>query len=311
MSMLSGRVAIVTGAGRGIGRAHALELARHGACVVVNDLGTGVHGDGDDKAPADEVAAEIDQAGGHAIADYCSVSDWHGTQDLIARAVDVFGRLDIVVNNAGIVRDRMITNVTEADFDAVIGVHLKGTFNVTKHAGDHWRRVVKQGASNDARIINTTSGAGLYGIVGQSAYGTAKAGIAALTLITAMEMERYGVTANAISPMALTRILSTIPSMRDAQLTDGFDPLDPANSSPLVAYLASPASSWLTGQVLRVEGNRVQRLKGWSLDEDSSYSAASGGRLEATELVNGMRKLYRTMPVGIDTSNVGAAMTSG
>jgi NAD(P)-dependent dehydrogenase (short-subunit alcohol dehydrogenase family) len=268
---------------------------------VVNDLGTGVHGDGLDKGPADEAVAEIEAAGGRAVANYGSVSDWSATADLVAQAVDIFGRLDIVVNNAGIVRDRMITNATEDDFDLVLGVHLKGTIAVTKHACDHWRSVAKQGGTNDARIINTTSGAGLFGIVGQSAYGTAKAGIAAFTLITAMEMGRYDVTCNAISPVALTRILATIPAMKDATLQEGYDPLDPANSSPVVAYLASPASAWLTGQILRVEGNQVSRCTGWTVDQ-GSYFSAGGGRLAAAELVNGMRKLYRTMPVGVDTS---------
>jgi NAD(P)-dependent dehydrogenase (short-subunit alcohol dehydrogenase family) len=302
LSLLAGRVAIVTGAGRGIGRCHALELARRGAHVIVNDLGSSVHGVGSDTTPAKQVAAEIESLGGRAVPDHSSVTDWDAMRELVSKAVEVFGRLDIVVNNAGVVRDRMITGCNEDDFDAVVGVHLRGTFNLTKHASDHWRALAKRGDCSEGRIINTTSGAGLFGNVGQSLYGAAKAGIAGLTIITAMEMGRYNVTANAISPMALTRIMSTIPSMRDARLAeDSFDPLDPANSSPLVAYLASPASGWLTGQVLRVEGNRLRRLTGWTMD-DRSYTARAAGRLEAGEIENALRSLYGTMPVGIDTT---------
>jgi NAD(P)-dependent dehydrogenase (short-subunit alcohol dehydrogenase family) len=300
--MLTDRVAIVTGGGRGIGRQHCLELARHGAQVLVNDPGVGVRGEADtgtaaeaDERPADDVVAEIVAAGGTAIADYSSVTDWDACAAMVARAVDEFGRLDVLVNNAGILRDRVITSMTEDDFDIVLGVHLKGTFTMTKHACDHWRTVGKAGGQNSGRIVNTTSGAGMYGNVGQAAYAAAKAAIANLTLVTALEMGRYEVTVNAISPVAATRMTP------NATRPDGadWDPMDPGNSSPVVAYLASEHSRWLTGQVLRVEGNMVRRAHAWTLDPDA-YVAASGARLNAHELVDGMRRLYDTMPAGLE-----------
>ena len=297
--MLNGRVAIVTGGGRGIGRNHCLELARRGASVVVNDPGVGVHGEGGEpgERPADDVVAEINTAGGSAIADYSSVTSWEDCAAMVQRAVTEFGRLDVVVNNAGIIRDRMITSMSEDDFDLVLAVHLKGTFSMTKHACDHWRTVAKAGGSNCGRVINTTSGTGLFGNVGQSAYGAAKAAIANLTLVTALEMGRYDVTANGISPVAATRMTATAGA--DDLDTGEWSPLDPANSSPVVAYLASEASSWLTGQVLRIEGNVVRRAHTWDL-EPGEYVARSGARLDAAELVDGMRKLYGTMPKGLD-----------
>src|SRR5580693_8514993 len=211
MAMLDGKVAIVTGGGRGLGRAHCLALAAQGAAVVVNDPGAGLHGESPGETPAEAVAAEITAAGGRAIADHSSVTDWAATEKLITLAATEFGRLDVVVNNAGILRDRMLFSMTEEDFDAVIAVHLKGTFAMTRHACAYWREEAKRGAVRrdgeaGGRIINTTSGTGLFGTVGQANYGAAKAGIVSLTTITALEMARYGVTANAISPIALTRI---------------------------------------------------------------------------------------------------------
>ena len=241
------------------------------------------------------MVAEIVAAGGTAVADHSSVTSWDACAAMVARAVDEFGRFDVLVNNAGILRDRMITSMTEEDFDLVVGVHLKGTFSMTKHACDHWRTVGKAGGENSARIVNTTSGAGMYGNVGQAAYAAAKAAIANLTLVTALEMGRYDVTANAISPVAATRMTPNATRPED----DRWDPMDPGNSSPVVAYLASEHSGWLTGQVLRVEGNVVRRARTWTLDP-GEYVAASGARLDAGELVDGIRRLYGTMPAGLD-----------
>jgi len=299
--MLGGRVAIVTGGGRGIGRRHCLELARHGASVLVNDPGVGVHGDDGaaGERPADDVVDEIVAAGGHAVADYSSVTDWDACAAMVQRAVDEFGGLDIVVNNAGIVRDRMITSMSESDFDAVLAVHVKGTFSMIKHACDHWRSVAKAGGTNIGRVINTTSGAGMYGNIGQAAYGASKAAIANLTLVTALEMGRYDVTANAISPVAATRMTATVGGAEPS--ADTWHPMDPGNSSPVVAYLASESSGWLTGQVLRVEGNVVRRARTWEL-EPGEYVAESGARLSAGELIDGLRKLYGTMPRGLDAT---------
>ena len=302
MGLLDGKVAIVTGGGRGLGRAHCLALAAHGAAVVVNDPGAGLHGESPgnsaDQTPAEAVAAEITAAGGRAIADHASVTDWAATEKLIAGAVAEFGRLDVVVNNAGILRDRMLFSMTEDDFDAVIAVHLKGTFAMTRHACAYWREQAKRGAGRGGRIINTTSGTGLFGTAGQANYGAAKAGIVSLTTITALEMARYGVTANAISPIARTRMTDGMnPSLTSTGRTpEGFDPQDPANASGLVAYLASDASSWLTGQVFRVHGNRVQRLRGWrSVGE---YRSRSGGAVEPGELIAGLAEVYGTAPAG-------------
>lgn len=302
MGMLDGRVAIVTGAGRGLGRAHALELAAHGAQVLVNDPGVGVRGEDTTERPADEVVAEIVAAGGDAIASYDSVAGFDDARGIVERAVATFGRLDVVVNNAGILRDRMITSMTEDDFDAVIAVHLKGTFNMTKHASDHWRSVAKAGGANVARIINTTSGAGLRGNIGQASYAAAKAGIVGLTLVTALEMRRYGVTANAISPVAATRMVDSIGAERAP--AEGFDPLDPANPSGLVCYLASDASGWLSGQVLRVEGRVLHRMEGWT--SQATYASRDGARLQADELVDALPRLYGTFPAGVDASNLGS-----
>src|SRR5271166_1293899 len=280
MSMLDGKVAIVTGGGRGLGRAHCLALAAHGAAVVVNDPGAGLHGEDSDQTPADAVVAEIAAAGGRAIADHSSVTDWAATEKLITLAATEFGRLDVVVNNAGILRDKMLFSMTEDDFDAVIAVHLKGTFAMTRHACAHWREEAKRGAGRGGRIINTTSGTGLFGTVGQA---------------------RYGVTANAISPIALTRMTDGVAGVAvrnpvpDGALAD-FDPQDPANASGLVVYLASDAASWLTGQVFRVHGNRVQRLRGWR--SAGEYRSKSGRAVEPAELIAGLPQVYGTAPAG-------------
>jgi NAD(P)-dependent dehydrogenase (short-subunit alcohol dehydrogenase family) len=294
--MLEGRVVLVTGGGRGIGREHCLELARHGAAVVVNDLGVGLHGEAGGESPADEVVAEIEAAGGRAVADGSSVTDWEGVGRMVARAVETFGHLDAVVNNAGILRDRMITSMVEDDWDAVVAVHMKGTFAVTKAACDHWRSIVKAGGEVTGRIINTTSGTGLFGNVGQASYGAAKAGIAGFTVIAAMEMARYGVTANAVSPIARTRMTAGL--MAEQAEAASFDRGDPANSSPVVAWLASEASGWLTGAVLRVDGNKVQRVRPWEVDESTVVHSSDGGRLDALRLDEDLRRAYRILPRG-------------
>jgi NAD(P)-dependent dehydrogenase (short-subunit alcohol dehydrogenase family) len=269
-----GRVVVITGAGRGIGREHAVEFARQGARVVVNDLGVardgsqaGSHDDSNtDSAPANDVVAEIRAAGGEAVANGDDVADWDGAARLIACAVDTFGRLDVLVNNAGFLRDRMIATTSEAEWDAVIRVHLKGHFAPTRHACEHWRARAKAGESSDeiaGRIINTSSGAGILGSVGQGTYSAAKAGIAALTLVEAAELGRYGVTANAIAPAARTRMTEEVFADRMGAPTDGFDFNDPANISPLVVWLGSVESAGVTGRLFEVEGGIVSVADGW------------------------------------------------
>lgn len=296
MGMLDGKVAIVTGGGRGLGRAHCLALAGAGATVVVNDIGTGLHGESSTETPADEVVKEIVAAGGTATTDGTSVSDWGGVAELVRSTVEQFARLDIVVNNAGIVRDKMIFSMVEEEFDAVIAVHLKGTFAMTRHACAYWREQAKAGNPVSGRIINTTSGTGLFGNAGQANYGAAKAGIVSLTQITAIEMARYGVTANAVSPLAATRMTQGVAKVTSVASSEGFDPRDPANTSGVVAYLASDEAAWLTGQILRVDGDTVQRLSGWAIEGE--YSSSAGGALTPDELVAGMREIYGTAPLG-------------
>jgi NAD(P)-dependent dehydrogenase (short-subunit alcohol dehydrogenase family) len=303
VGMLSGRVVIVTGAGRGLGREHCLELARHGAAVVVNDVGAGLHGEPGEPSPAEEVVAEIVAAGGTATANSSSVTDFDAVGDLVATTVETYGRLDAVVNNAGIVRDRMITGMSEEDFDLVVGVHLKGTWNVTRHACAHWRDLAKAGEVVDGRIVNTTSGAGLFGNVGQSNYGPAKAAIASLTMITAMEMERYGVTANAISPLARTRMTEGLAGMQPVE-DGGWDPFDPANASPVVAYLCSVASGWLSGAVLRIQGDTIQRLQPWAIDSGRVHRGKPGQAVDATTLDRGLRIAFGALPSGLPGGSV-------
>jgi NAD(P)-dependent dehydrogenase (short-subunit alcohol dehydrogenase family) len=261
--LCDGRVAIVTGAGRGLGRAHALELARHGARVVVNDLGVALDGSESGDAPAEAVVEEIREAGGEAIAHGADVADWAQAEDLVKAAVDAFGALHVVVNNAGIVRDRMFVSCTPEEWDAVVRVHLRGHFCVARHAAAWWREQSKAGGGVDARIVNTSSGAGLQGSVGQSAYGAAKGGIAALTLIQAAELARYGVTANAIAPSARTRMTEEVFADMMRKPEEGFDAMDPANVSPLVAWLASAASADVTGRVFEAAGGEISLADGW------------------------------------------------
>jgi NAD(P)-dependent dehydrogenase (short-subunit alcohol dehydrogenase family) len=292
MALLDGRVVVVTGGGRGLGRAHSLELASHGATVVVNDLPS------ETEDPAEDVVREIADAGGTALADRTSVSDFEGTGKLVARVVEELGRLDGVVNNAGITRDKMLTGMAESDFDAVIDVHLKGTFNLTHHAANHWRALAKAGTASTGRIVNTTSGAGLWGNVGQINYAAAKAGIIAMTTVTAMELERYGVTANVVSPIARTRMSAGLDSWQAP--VDGFDRLDPANTSPVVAWLLSEQSGWLTGAVLRVEGDTVLRVNGFQTDDATrTRTGAPEHRLDATKLDTALRRAYGLLPGGV------------
>lgn len=261
--ILDGRVAIVTGAGRGLGREHALELARHGAKVVVNDLGTSLDGDGVSQGPAAEVVEIIRAAGGEAVANGADIADFAQAKGLVDQAIAEFGRLDILVNNAGFVRDRMLVNAEEDEWNAVLRVHLNGHFATMRHAAAHWRAEAKAGRQPEARVINTSSGAGLQGSVGQAAYSAAKGGIASLTLVAAQELGRYGVTVNAIAPSARTRMTEGPFADAMAAPEDGFDKMNPANVSPIVAWLASPEAGDVTGRVIEIEGGRVCVEEGW------------------------------------------------
>ena len=259
-----GRVVLVTGAGRGLGREYALELARQGAKVVVNDLGVSNQGEGGESTPAEQVVAEIAAMGGEAVANFGDVSDMTSAGDMIKQALDTFGDLHAVVNNAGIVRDRMFVSATEDEWDATMKVHLKGHFAVASNAVAYWRGKAKEtGAPLDARIINTTSGAGLQGSIGQSAYSTAKGGIAALTLVQAAELGRYGITANALAPAARTRMTEAAFGDAMAAPEDGFDENDPSNCAPIVAWLASRESANMTGQVFEIKGGMIMLEDGW------------------------------------------------
>jgi len=264
MSICEGRVVIVTGAARGIGRAHAELLAAEGAAVVVNDLGVAADGSGCSLAPAQAVVEAIVAAGGRAVANGDDIADFDAAGRIVQQALDAFGRLDAVVNNAGFVRDRMFVSCAPEEWDAVIRVHLRGHFCITRHATAHWRAQAKAGAQVDARIINTSSGAGLLGSVGQSAYSAAKAGIAALTLVQAAELGRYGVTANAIAPAARTRMTEGPFAAMMAAPEGGFDVFDPANVAPLVTWLCSPQSAAVTGKVFEVQGGELRLNNGWA-----------------------------------------------
>ena len=268
MGALDGKVAVVTGAGRGLGRAEALLLAAEGAAVVVNDPGVALSGDGYDEAPAARVVAEIERAGGRAVANHADCADWDGAASLVDTALDAFGRLDVLVNNAGILRDRMSFNMSEDEFDAVVRVHLKGHFVPSHHAARHWRERAKAGDDVRGRVVNTTSESGLLGNTGQVNYTAAKAGIAAMTITLARELAPYGVTVNAVSPRASTRLSRTVAENGDAGSSDGvpsqsWDPMDPANVAPVVAYLASDAAASITGQVFWVVGGSIVLYKGW------------------------------------------------
>ncbi|MGW6903942.1 SDR family oxidoreductase [Streptomyces sp. NPDC054940] len=262
----AGRVVVVTGGGRGLGRAHALAFAAEGAKVVVNDLGVGL--DGSDRGaaadgPARQVVEEIRAAGGEAVAHSGDVATSAGAASLVAVALETYGRLDTLVNNAGFLRDRMLVNLDEDDWDAVVRVHLKGHFLPLKHAAAHWRAEAKAGRTPDARVVNTSSGAGLLGSLGQGNYSAAKAGILALTLVAAAELSRYGVQVNAIAPAARTRMTERTFAASMAAPDAGFDAMAPENVSPLVVWLGSAASAGVTGRVFEVEGGRITVMEGW------------------------------------------------
>jgi NAD(P)-dependent dehydrogenase (short-subunit alcohol dehydrogenase family) len=289
-----GRVVIVTGAARGIGRAHALAFAEHGAKVVVNDIGAALDGSGGSVSPAQEVVDQIRAAGGKAVVNGDDVADWAGAQRLVRTAVDTFGGLDVVVNNAGFVRDRMFVNAAEDEWDAVVRVHLKGHFCVARQAAAHWRDRAKAGETVDARIVNTTSGAGLLGSIGQAAYSAAKGGIATLTLIQAAELGRYGITANAIAPAARTRMTESTFAEMMARPEDpaDFDAMAPENVSPLVVWLGSTASAHVTGRVFEVEGGKVAIADGWQHGEPVD----KGARWDPAELTPVVDKLLAAAP---------------
>lgn len=285
MGLLDGKVAIVTGAGHGIGRGHALELAKHGAKVVVNDLGTSVAGEGTSR-DADLTVKLIESRGGEAVANYEDVADHEGAGRMIDQAAETWGHLDVLVNNAGIVRDQAIWNMSEDDFDSVLRVHVKGTWSPSHWAAKHWRARSKAGETFTGRIINTVSGAGLVGNFGQSNYATAKAGIAGLTQTLSLELYKLGVTVNAVGPAAATRITGTMPGAPaviepDEVPEDEWNPMDPSVSSPLVAWLASDEAQHVTGQVIRAVAENIIWMKGWA---DGPTVNNKARRWDATKL---------------------------
>ena len=300
MPKLEGKVAIVTGAGRGIGREHSLALARAGARVVVNDLGVSLAGEAAGDSPGAQVVDEIRDAGGEAVPNGENVADFAGAKRLVEQAVETFGRLDILVNNAGILRDRMLVNMEEGEWDAVIEVHLKGHFAPTHHAAAHWRDRSKAGDEVRARVINTSSPSGVFGNVGQANYGAAKAGIVGFTLIAAQELGRYGVTVNCLAPNARTRM--TEAAFGEIPRPDGgFDPADPANNSPIVVALCADEAQDITGQVFFVYGGSVNALRGWETGELFS----SEGRWDADELLEALRERF---PEGVAPAGMLASM---
>ena len=292
MGICEGRVVIVTGAGRGLGRSYALELARQGASVVVNDLGVGTHGEAGTDTPAQQVVDEIKSAGGKAVANYDDVSDWEAGKRIVETALEAFGTLHAVVNNAGFVRDRMFVSCTPEEWDAVLRVHLRGHFCTSRHAADYWRAQQKAGAPVDARIINTSSGAGLQGSIGQSAYSAAKGGIASLTLVQAAELGRYGITANALAPNARTRMTEGAFGEAMSKRQGDFDIFDPDNTAPLVAWLCSEQSRDVTGQVFELLGGRISLALGWN----DGPSEDKGARWEAAEIGKAIEKLVAARP---------------
>jgi NAD(P)-dependent dehydrogenase (short-subunit alcohol dehydrogenase family) len=298
--LCAGRIVIVTGAGRGLGRAYALGFARAGARVVVNDLGTTLAGVGRDAATAQVVVDEIRAAGGEAVANGDDVSEWDSAGRIVATALEHFGGLDVVVNNAGFVRDRMFVSATVEEWDATIKVHLRGHFCVTRHAVDYWRGCAKHGKPVDARIINTSSGAGLNGSVAQSAYAAAKGGIASLTLVQAAELQRYGITANALAPAARTRMTEQAFAEKMKRPDGGFDVQDPDNIAPVVVWLGSTQSRAVTGCVFELEGGKIMIADGWNegpqIDKQARWAPAEVGAAVSALLAQrrAQKKVYGT-----------------
>ena len=288
-----GRVVIVTGAGRGIGREHALELARQGAAVVVNDLGVGREGQAPTESPAEQVVAEIKAMGGRAIANGDDVTDWDAAGQIVKAAIDSFGHLDAVVNNAGFVRDRMFVSSSVDEWDAVLRVHLRGHYCVARHASAYWRQQAKEGNPVSGRIVNTSSGAGVLGSIAQAAYSAAKGGIASLTLVQGAELGRYGITANAICPIARTRMTEEVFGDMMKRPEDGFDAMDAANVSPLVAWLCSEDSGDITGRVFEVAGDYIQVFDGW---RHSAKATAGGRRFDSAEVGAAVRSVVEEAP---------------
>lgn len=295
MELCRDRTVIITGAARGLGRAYALAFAAEGANVIVNDIGTSLAGEGRDTSAADAVVAEIQSLGGRAMADYHDVTDWDAAQALVGAAVAKFGDLHVVVNNAGIVRDRMFVSATPEEWDATMHVHLRGHFCVSRHAVDHWRAKHKAGQDPAARIINTTSGAGLQGSIAQAAYSTAKGGIATLTLVQAAELARYNITANALAPAARTRMTEQAFVEKMATSGEAFDAMDPDNVAPTVVWLGSEASAHVTGCVFELEGGKITLEDGWhegpAIDKGARWKPTEVG--EAVEQLLAERKSPR------------------
>jgi NAD(P)-dependent dehydrogenase (short-subunit alcohol dehydrogenase family) len=291
MGSLDGRVAIITGAGRGLGREHALLFAAEGAKVVVNDLGGANDGTGSDMTPAQQTVADIRAMGGEAIVNGDNVADWEGAQRMIRSAIDAFGDLDILVNNAGILRDRVLVNMTEAEWDAVIAVHLKGHFAPTHHAAAYWREQAKAGVTKPRNIVHTSSTSGLFSNPGQANYGAAKSGIATFSQICAKELSRYNVKSNAIAPAARTRLTLATPGLEDvmAPKEGAFDMWDPANVSPLVAYLSSELCAF-TGETFYVQGGQVTRVQSWTMAEEINQD----DRWTVADLAQAMTRLAPT-----------------
>jgi NAD(P)-dependent dehydrogenase (short-subunit alcohol dehydrogenase family) len=297
---LDGKVAIVTGAGRGIGREHALALARAGAKVVVNDLGVSLAGEEAGETPGEQVVAEIKELGGEAVTNGENVADFEGAGRMVQQAIDAFGRLDILVNNAGITRDRMLANMSEAEWDAVIEVHLKGHFAPTHHAAAYWRDRSKAGDEVRGRVINTSSPAGVFGNIGQTNYGSAKAGIAMFTVIAALELGRYGVTVNCIAPNARTRMTEAAFGEMPVP-EEGLDAMDPANNAPLIVALSADEAQDITGQVFYVLGGAVTRIK--PFDVDFVMFNESGWEPEAL-----LAEIRKNFPNGIAPEGPGPMM---
>lgn len=295
MALLEGKVAVVTGAGRGIGRAEAICLAAHGARVIVNDIGVSMDGSGRDESPAEEVVVAIAAAGGEAAANYDDVSSFEGAEALIQQAINTWGDVNIVVNNAGILRDKIIWNMTEEDFDSVVRVHLKSTFSTIKHAVTHWRAQHKAGLPLYGRIINTASAA-MLGNPGQVNYSAAKGAIASLTLTVAVETQAMGVTCNAIRPSAATRMTQTVSAEMREEAKEGFDSRDPKHVGEFVSYLASPAAQWISGQVFSVYGDRVFLNKGW---HNAAKMESPDKGWTANELAYAVPKLANMGPVSM------------